>query len=143
MFFCLLLSWLASKHVIILSCQRNICKLVNKKTKTPKYAFRSVSDIPGLIPRIFVTRNKKMKKRKKTQAINHLIENFTILFKSTGISEGTIFNEPSRFCHTNMFRLLKEHRKVRYLPVTHDFLYIQVHQAFEQNLLCSIHNTEK
>lgn len=43
----------------------------------------------------------------------------------------------------NMFRLFQEHKKVMYLFVTHDFLYIQVHEAFEQNLLCSIHNTEK
>lgn len=33
-----------------------------------------------------------------------------------------------------MFRLFQEHKKVMYLFVTHDFLYIQVHEAFEQNL---------
>lgn len=33
-----------------------------------------------------------------------------------------------------MFRLFQEHKKVMYLFVTHDFLYVQVHEAFEQNL---------
>lgn len=60
----MLLSRFAGKHFIIHTCQRNILKKnVNKKKKN--FAFRSVSDILGLIPRIYVSRKKEKNKKEK------------------------------------------------------------------------------